>query len=621
MKKIFNNSIPKNLISLLCIIFLSYTSYAQCPAGDVLLKNQEDVDNFLATYPTCTAINGNLIIAGGVSNSGCYDCSPPSTRYTGTVVTDLTPLAGITSVTGDFVIYGHEYLTELDGIENISMIGGDLTIAWNFREETIGGAIVNFGLTEAIFSITSVGGDFVMDHNRALEKLKGLENLPSMTGNFVIGSSLELDTLQLTNLSSVGGAFVLANLPSLEYLGNAPWALTTVGTYFNLVNLDSLENTIAFQNLTTVGADFQFYLNEKFQSLSNFTSLTEIGGQLNIADNPNLVSLGGLNINLTKTFEPGFGAGIRFRNNNSLVNLDAQFNTDDIFSSIDIFNNASLSNLDALQGIDSVLYLSISGNASLTNIDDLGDLVFIGASTYIALNTSLENLDGFSNLNGFGPYKGFYGDFHIMDNTNLDDLTGLCPLFATGDLDTTLTQNNNGAVLDATHCAPPVVAPYAQLNRLYNAGTISWYQRRILRKKLKRCHIYSFKLIVNFYRLTGILTQQQADDLIAGAEIQCGITSSSYGAKVGEPTSIFLGQNFPNPTDGVTMIPFTVLATGDVNINLYDATGRLVKVIVDDNMMEGDHQIKVDLHDLPQGTYFYRMEASGRVETLPMVKK
>ena len=170
-------------------------------------------------------------------------------------------------------------------------------------------------------------------------------------------------------------------------------------------------------------------------------------------------------------------------------------------------------------------------------------------------------------------------------------------------------------ILDEAHCAPPVIDPYALLDDLLANNTINKGQKNALTKKLDKCNITPFKNQVNAFVNNGTLTQAEADDLIAGIENVCA------GARISDSQGFELQQNYPNPTEDFTVIPFTLSQMTNVSLQLFDLTGRLVKVILNETMMEGEYQIKVDLQELPQGTYFYRMEANGRVETLPMVKK
>ncbi len=85
-----------------------------------------------------------------------------------------------------------------------------------------------------------------------------------------------------------------------------------------------------------------------------------------------------------------------------------------------------------------------------------------------------------------------------------------------------------------------------------------------------------------------------------------------------------LGQNTPNPFNPTTMISFTLGAREHVTIAVYDASGRLVRTLVDDTRGVGAHQIQWDGRDdagvtVGSGVYFYRLTAGKHTESKKMV--
>ena len=67
-----------------------------------------------------------------------------------------------------------------------------------------------------------------------------------------------------------------------------------------------------------------------------------------------------------------------------------------------------------------------------------------------------------------------------------------------------------------------------------------------------------------------------------------------------------LGQNFPNPVATSTTINFSSQG-GIVSIQLFDATGRLVRTITDQHYDRGQHQVNIDKGTMAPGIYFYRL--------------
>lgn len=76
--------------------------------------------------------------------------------------------------------------------------------------------------------------------------------------------------------------------------------------------------------------------------------------------------------------------------------------------------------------------------------------------------------------------------------------------------------------------------------------------------------------------------------------------------------SVKLFQNFPNPFNATTIIPFYLSQPGEVKLEIYDVLGRLVRSHYQPNLAEGYHQIVFngrDMHgrSLPAGIYFYQI--------------
>lgn len=70
-----------------------------------------------------------------------------------------------------------------------------------------------------------------------------------------------------------------------------------------------------------------------------------------------------------------------------------------------------------------------------------------------------------------------------------------------------------------------------------------------------------------------------------------------------------VGQNFPNPFYGNTVIPITLKGTGELSIDLYDVQGRRVAAVTKSTLPAGDHFIPVDLNafGLPHANYAYQV--------------
>ena len=64
---------------------------------------------------------------------------------------------------------------------------------------------------------------------------------------------------------------------------------------------------------------------------------------------------------------------------------------------------------------------------------------------------------------------------------------------------------------------------------------------------------------------------------------------------------------FPNPSPGHSFVRFELSQTTRVKLSLYDTIGSELKVITNQTLTQGQHQIKIDLSNIPQGHYYVRM--------------
>jgi hypothetical protein len=102
-------------------------------------------------------------------------------------------------------------------------------------------------------------------------------------------------------------------------------------------------------------------------------------------------------------------------------------------------------------------------------------------------------------------------------------------------------------------------------------------------------------------------------DVYAGRICDCG-TADVPVAGPGRVGS--LGQNAPNPFTFSTRISFRLHEAGHVTLRVFDASGRLVRVLLKDYRAPKSHTVVWDGTDrygraMPAGTYFYRLDTPG----------
>ncbi len=89
------------------------------------------------------------------------------------------------------------------------------------------------------------------------------------------------------------------------------------------------------------------------------------------------------------------------------------------------------------------------------------------------------------------------------------------------------------------------------------------------------------------------------------------------------PGASYLAQNFPNPFNPTTRIAFGLAAPANVSLRIYDAAGRLVRVLAEGARPAGNYSEFWDGRDsrgaaVASGIYFYRLTAGTFTETRKM---
>ena len=85
-----------------------------------------------------------------------------------------------------------------------------------------------------------------------------------------------------------------------------------------------------------------------------------------------------------------------------------------------------------------------------------------------------------------------------------------------------------------------------------------------------------------------------------------------------------LAQNVPNPFNPRTVLRFEITQDGPVSLKVYDAVGRVVRVLVDEDLQAGPHEVVWDGRDMggraaASGIYFARLVTPSSVQSRKMV--
>jgi hypothetical protein len=77
------------------------------------------------------------------------------------------------------------------------------------------------------------------------------------------------------------------------------------------------------------------------------------------------------------------------------------------------------------------------------------------------------------------------------------------------------------------------------------------------------------------------------------------------------PKQVQLHQNYPNPFNPSTTIAFELPRFSAVQLELFDALGRVVQRLINAELTAGKHQVTIDASHLASGIYFYRLEVKN----------
>lgn len=99
----------------------------------------------------------------------------------------------------------------------------------------------------------------------------------------------------------------------------------------------------------------------------------------------------------------------------------------------------------------------------------------------------------------------------------------------------------------------------------------------------------------------------------------CSGTVGIQGNNNEIPSSYKLEQNYPNPFNPSTNIKFSLPNSGVVKLVVYDATGREVASLLNDNLNAGVYTVNFDASSLSSGVYFYSITSGNFTETKKML--
>ena len=126
------------------------------------------------------------------------------------------------------------------------------------------------------------------------------------------------------------------------------------------------------------------------------------------------------------------------------------------------------------------------------------------------------------------------------------------------------------------------------------------------------------------YIMVDMIDARSTDGLVAVATQGNGIYSTYYDPSLAveelQSTKSIVVTNFPNPFITNTTIRYELLYSGNVNLSLMDANGRLVKQLFTGYKQHGTYLFELRASDLSSGLYFIKITAGDEVNYHKIVK-
>ena len=95
-----------------------------------------------------------------------------------------------------------------------------------------------------------------------------------------------------------------------------------------------------------------------------------------------------------------------------------------------------------------------------------------------------------------------------------------------------------------------------------------------------------------------------------------GIGNTQVSSNI--PDGFRLYQNYPNPFNPMTVIRYSLNESGYTTLKVYDALGKEISVLVNEDLKAGIYETEFDASQLPSAVYFYKLSSGNFTETRKM---
>ena len=85
------------------------------------------------------------------------------------------------------------------------------------------------------------------------------------------------------------------------------------------------------------------------------------------------------------------------------------------------------------------------------------------------------------------------------------------------------------------------------------------------------------------------------------------------------PDNFSLEQNYPNPFNPSTNIKFSIPASSNVKLSVYNMLGQEVATLINSDLSAGTYSYTFDASKLSSGIYFYTIRTNSFTQTRKMM--
>lgn len=410
------------MAKFLLLLALLFAAAPRVRAQDCNLsfKSQPELDDY---YKRSGQVGGALCtIANSLFISGGRDDNADHIR-------NLDKLVALREINGD-VYLDLGAITNVDGLRNITRIGGNLTISGATSLNGIGQLADSNN--DLLYNLESVGGSITIRDNKSLVLVTGFLNK--------LRSVKFIEFTRNDNLFDIRGFGLLPRSSSI-YFDNNP-KLSNIQGFNNLYTID-----------TTPGSGSILYLGNcpQLRFIGGFSVLHDVGALI-ISDDPLLEEVKGFN-------------GLRhveslaINKNTKLRVIDGFNNALESSTLVSILDNPALQTITGFRNLKAT-GLAIVRNAVLREINGF-DGGWVSSQLSISDNASLSTITGFRNQTRATP------SLVVQRNPLLTSITG----FTGTQAPTTMFLDANPALKLLSTCF--LYADYSPLTRLYCQGNTS----------------------------------------------------------------------------------------------------------------------------------------------------